>query len=347
MVLPEESKKQLGGDGGTRRRPRLHWSASFFKRDMLTVRWTIPLIVVLAHTLSCRAPGPGRSADHIPESTGDRTRVVLLGTGTPNAEPDRSGPAIAIVVGEQAYLVDCGPGVVRRAAAAAQNGIQALAFPRLTRLFITHLHSDHTAGYADLILTPWVLERKDPLLVFGPKGTQAMTDHLLAAYDADIHMRLDGLEPANGTGFRVRVVEIEPGIIYADENVTVEAFSVDHGNWDQSFGYRFNAPDRSIVVSGDTRPSDNLVRHARGCDVLIHEVYSHAGFQRKPHIWRRYHAAFHTSTLELGRIAERVQPGLLILTHQLFWGATESDLLREIGQVYDGAVVSGNDLDVY
>ena len=109
------------------------------------------------------------------------TRVVLLGTGTPNADPDRFGPSVAIVVGDASYLVDFGVGVVRRAAAAERAGVAALAAPKLTRAFATHLHSDHTLGLADLMLSPWVLDREVPLDLYGPRGLKSMAHHLVAA----------------------------------------------------------------------------------------------------------------------------------------------------------------------
>jgi ribonuclease BN (tRNA processing enzyme) len=271
----------------------------------------------------------------------------LLGTGTPNAEPDRAGSAVAIVVDDTPYLVDLGPGVVRRAAAAYEAGVEGLDVPKLRFAFITHLHSDHTLGYADFIFTPWVLERDVPAEVFGPPGLEAMTDHLIAAYGEDIRVRIDGLEPANPDGYKVVVREIGPGLVYEDENVRVTAFRVQHGSWPHAFGYRFETPDRSIVISGDTRPSPAIAENCRGCDVLIHEVYSQAGFERRDPVWQRYHASSHTSSLELGRIAAEAQPGLLILYHQLLWGSTPAELVDEIRQVYDGDVVYGNDLDVY
>lgn len=274
------------------------------------------------------------------------TKVVLLGTGTPNADPLRHGAAVAVVVNHQAYLVDCGPGVVRRAAAAAQKGIPALAPPRLTRAFLTHHHSDHTAGYPDLILTPWVLGRNEPLVVYGPHGTLVMTDHLLAAYAEDIRERRQGLEPSNDQGHRVFVHEFEAGLIYADDHVQVEAFRVDHGSW-PAFGFRFVTPDRTIVISGDTRPFVGLVDHYRGCDLLLHEVYSGRGFATRPPEWQRYHSQVHTSAQALAALANEARPGLLVLTHQLFWGVTEDELLAEVRARYDGPVVSGRDLDVY
>jgi ribonuclease BN (tRNA processing enzyme) len=275
------------------------------------------------------------------------TKVVLLGTGTPNADPERSGPAVAIVVNETPYLVDFGPGVVRRAAAAHRSGISALKVDNLKRVFATHLHSDHTAGFADLILTPWVLGRDAPLEVYGPDGIQEMTAHILAAYEQDIHMRLYGLEPANDRGHRVNVHTIEPGIVYRDSNVTVEAFPVSHGSWPQSFGYVFRTSDRRIVISGDTAPVESVVEHCQGCDVLIHEVYSQAGFERRSPVWQEYHRSHHTSSRELAQIASRTRPGLLILYHQLFWGTSEEELVAEIREGYDGEVVSGRDLGVY
>jgi ribonuclease BN (tRNA processing enzyme) len=276
-----------------------------------------------------------------------KTQVVLLGTGTPNAEPERSGPAVAIVAGEAAYLVDFGPGVVRRAAAAFQKGVKALAVPNLKKAFVTHLHSDHTAGYADLILTPWVLGRKEPLEVYGPRGITAMTDHLVAAYREDIMVRLDGSEPANQTGFQVNAHEIEAGDIYKDTNVAVTAFPVKHGTWKEAFGYRFKTADRTIVISGDTTPSPTVIEACNGCDLLIHEVYSQAGFAKREPEWQKYHAAFHTSSRELAELAAKAKPGLLVLYHQLIWSSTEEELLSEIRRTYKGKVVSGHDLDVY
>jgi ribonuclease BN (tRNA processing enzyme) len=288
-----------------------------------------------------------RPVQHIMSEAPDRTRIVLLGTGTPNADPDRFGPSVAIVVDGVPYLIDCGAGVVRRAAAAHRLGVSGLQASNLRYLFITHLHSDHTIGYADVIFTPWVLERDVPLKVFGPRGTQRMTDHILAAYDEDIHLRLDGLEPTNSDGYKVEVHEIDPGVIYTDERVTVSAFPVRHGSWKYAYGFRFETPDRAIVVSGDTAPSPQLIEQARGCDVLIHEVYAQAGFEKREPVWQRYHLRFHTSAPQLAEIANQVRPGLLILYHQLFWGTTEVELLEEIRREYRGPVVSGHDLDVF
>ncbi len=274
-------------------------------------------------------------------------QLVLLGTGTPNADPDRFGPSLAVVVDDFPYLVDFGPGVVRRVAAAERAGISGLSVENLTHAFLTHLHSDHTTGYPDLIFTPWVLERRKPMSVFGPVGLQNMTDHILEAYEADIAMRLYGLEPRDDIGYKVHVTEIDTSFVYKDDRVTVTPIPVPHSSWPHAFGYKFEAGGKTIVVSGDTTPSEALVAACNGCDILVHEVYSATKFKERPAAWQRYHADSHTSTLELADIASRARPKLLVLYHQLFWGATPEDLINEIKTLYDGEVVSGNDLDVF
>jgi ribonuclease BN (tRNA processing enzyme) len=283
----------------------------------------------------------------IAEANKTSTQIVLLGTGTPTADPLRSGPSVAIMVNNTPYLIDFGPGVVRRASAAYGMGIKGLWLSNLKHAFVTHLHSDHTAGYADLILSPWVLGRNTPLKVFGPKGIVSMTDHILAAYEEDIRVRVEGLESVSKDGYKVIAHEIERGVVYKDLNVTVEAFPVSHGSWPLAFGYKFRTPDKTIVISGDTAPSESTVKACNGCDVLIHEVYSKAGFERHSPGGKRYNSSFHTSTDELARLALKAKPKLLILYHQLFWGTTEEELLSEIRQIYKGKVVSGKDLDVY
>jgi ribonuclease BN (tRNA processing enzyme) len=173
-----------------------------------------------------------------------------------------------------------------------------------------------------------------------------MTEHILSAYAEDIRERLEGLERANRSGYEVVVREIEAGWVIEDENVRVEAFAANHGSW-PAFGYKFTTPDRVIAVSGDTAPSEGLAEVYRGCDVVIHEVYSWVGLERRPKKWREYHSSVHTSSRELAEIVSQAKPGLLILYHQLFNGVTEAELLREVEEGYGGKVVSGKDLEIY
>ncbi len=283
-------------------------------------------------------------------TTSEVTKVILLGTGTPNPDPKHSGCSVAIVVNDVPYIVDFGPGVVRQAAALSLRyggEIEALNVKNIKRAFLTHLHSDHTVGYPDLIFTPWVMGRDEPLQVYGPEGIVEMTDNILKAYQEDIKYRLYGLEPANNQGWRVNAHEIQQGKIYQDKNVTVEAFHVKHGSWPNAFGFRFTTPDKVIVISGDTRPCENIIKFSQGVDILIHEVYCKKMYDKKNEFWKKYHAKNHTSTYELAEIANKTKPGLIILYHILFWGATENDLLEEIAEKYDGKVVVGIDLGIY
>lgn len=175
----------------------------------------------------------------------DINRVILLGTGTPVPDPDHSGPATAFVVDNDAYLVDFGPGVVRRAKAAVlARRITALEPANLKVAFVTHLHSDHTAGYSDLILTGWTAGRRIPLEVYGPSGLQSMTEHILQAYRVDIETRTnpEGDQRGNSEGWKVNAHEIKSGVIYKDAKVTVTAFPTKHAM--ESYGYRFDTPDR-------------------------------------------------------------------------------------------------------
>ena len=275
------------------------------------------------------------------------TQLVLLGTGTPFANPSTSGPSLAIVVNNVSYIVDCGPGVVRRAEQANQKGIKALAAENLKKLFITHLHSDHTAGYADIIFTPAVLDRNAPLEVYGPLGLKNMTSHILQAYIEDINIRINGLEKGDKNGYKVNVHEVGAGIIYKDSNIIVKAFKVKHGSWKSALGFRFETADKTIVVSGDCTYSEDLIKNAKDCDILVHEVYSEEGLNNREQRWKDYHSTFHTSTSQLAAIANIVKPKLLVLTHQLTFGTSLTSLMEELTKKYKGPVANGNDLDIY
>ena len=278
-----------------------------------------------------------------------RTKVILLGTGNPNPDPKHSGPSIIILIDKQPYLVDFGAGLVRQAAALTPEyggEIEELDIKKLSIAFLTHMHSDHTVGYPDLILTPWVMERETPLEVYGPSGIKEMTQHILKAYQDDIKYRLYGLEPANDIGWRVNAHEISEGIVYEDVNVKVEAFLVKHGTWPNAYGYRFTTSDKVIVISGDTAPCENIIGYGHKADILIHEVYYKGAFDKMDELWKIYHTDHHTSTEQLAKIANETQPGLLVLYHTLFWGASEADILEEIAREYEGQVLVGEDLQV-
>jgi ribonuclease BN (tRNA processing enzyme) len=160
----------------------------------------------------------------------------------------------------------------------------------------------------------------------------------------DIAERLGSSGGPSPAAYQAIVHEIAPGVVYKDARITVRAFSVPHSAWKYAFGYRIDTPDRSIVISGDARANSAIERECNGCDVLIHEVYSDAGFLTIPEARQRYHAQSHTSAAQLGAIAARARPGLLVLYHQLFFGSTDDQLLDEVRAKYSGRVLSARDL---
>ena len=276
----------------------------------------------------------------------DSTTIVLLGTGTPRPDPLASGPATAIVVGERVFLFDAGAGVMRRIAAAK------LPITAPTAVFFTHLHSDHTLGYPDLILTTWVAGRSQPLHAYGPHELARMTNAIIEAWHDDIDIRTNGLEHGTPNGFAVDVHEVSPGIIFDSGGVKITAVPVRHGSWKEAYGYRIDTPTRSITISGDTRPSPELEEASRQVDVLIHEVYPDTGVtppaRHSAREWDLYLKAFHTSASELGALAASAKPGMLILYHFAASAKRDDEVVAAIRkQGYAGRIVVGKDLDRY
>jgi len=326
------------------------------------LRAAIPLAMT-AVLLSCSCI----AQTSLSSTAASHTQIVLLGTGTPVPDPDRSGPATAIVVGDTAYLVDFGPGVVRRAEAAALNRkIPAVEPGNLKVAFVTHLHSDHTSGYSDLILGGWTSGRTVPLEVYGPTGLQSMTEHILQAYRVDIETRTnpDGNQRRFPDGWKVHAHEIKSGVIYKDEKVTITAFATKHAM--ESYGYRFATPDRSIVISGDTNPVEATVNACNGCDVLIHEAQPLELLAKMPESIQSFVAKYHTTTEQLAELAKKAKPKLLVIYHAVSFPpgiapprllppkgsvdalyASPEMLEKEIGSRYSGKFVIGRDLDVY
>jgi ribonuclease BN (tRNA processing enzyme) len=284
-----------------------------------------------------------------------RTKIVMLGTGTPIPDPDRQGQAIAIVVDSVAYLFDAGVGLVRRASAAGKAGIAAFApprpgaqpNPRFEKIFITHLHSDHTMGLADAIFTPWIQGKRDPVDIYGPTGLNYLVQSILDGNAEDLRERSSSPGGPSREGWKANVHEIAPGEVFKDSRITVRAFQVPHSEWPNAYGYRIDTPDRSIVISGDTRESDAVSNACSGCDVLIHEVFSDAGFKTLPAARAPYHAAAHTPATAVGRVATKGRAKMLILNHALFFGATEEQMLNEVKSTFAGRIVIAKDLDIY
>jgi ribonuclease BN (tRNA processing enzyme) len=311
--------------------------------------WFRPLFIAIVE-IAAAIPSIARAQQSAePTATSKPAEIVILGSGYPIPDPERQGPSLAMVVNGKAYVVDAGTGIVRRANAVFQRGLAALRPMDLDIAFLTHLHSDHTLGLPDLIFTPWISERTKPLRLYGPEGTKEMAAHILEAFKEDIQVRIAGSEGGNTTGYKVEAHDVQPGNIYQDANVKVKAFLVKHGSWKEALGYRFDAGGKSIVVSGDTAPAESVVEACGGCDALVHEVYSGRGSKPPNSVeqWMKYMTAFHTSATELGEIAARAKPKVLILTHWILLGnSKEDDMVREIREKYSGPIVIARDLDV-
>ena len=278
------------------------------------------------------------------------TRLAVLGSGTPNPDPRRGGPALLLLVEGVPYLFDFGPGVVRQAAALSGRWggeLEDFEVKDVSTAFLTHLHADHTMGLPDVILTPWIMGRDTPLRLYGPRGTADMVNGILQAYRADINYRLEGLEPANPDGWQVEVHEFLGGQIFRDQRICVEAFPVEHGVMPHCCGYRVTTPDRTVVFSGDSRPCPALLENSRDADYLVHEVYASAGLAGRSRRWQEYHRAHHTSGQQVAALAREVNPRLLILVHSLTWDVSGEELLGEVRAGYRGEVVLADDLQTF
>lgn len=276
-----------------------------------------------------------------------RTRLVLLGTaGGPTPKAKSAAPAQAIVVGDRIYLVDCGDGVAR------QLALAKLPVRQLRSVFITHQHSDHNAGYGPLFLVGWAAGLSSPIDVYGPPPLVEMTERLLQAHRFDIELRMaDEARPPLAPLVRPHEITA-PGIVFEDDRVRVTAALNDHPPIKHSFAFRFDTADRSIVISGDTRYSDNVVKLARGADVLVHEVVSREFWERpdapQPPGVVRHILASHTDVPDVGRVAAAAGVGTLVLSHLVPTegpGApTDEQWIAGVRRHFKGRVLVGRDL---
>lgn len=277
------------------------------------------------------------------------TKVVVLGTGTPVPNGERAGSSIAVIHNDEAYIFDIGAGVVQRAIQAyEQYDIEALYPTKINHLFLTHLHSDHILDFPELLGTYW-WRRESQIQVFGPTGTQAMSDGANAMLAKDTQTRLQDKSPVtNREAYRANITEFdEAGVVFDENGITVEAFPVTHGDWDLSYGFKITTPDKTIVMSGDTSYNDEVKRQAEGADILFHEAISHEGWQNLSEEWQAYHQYAHSLTTEIAELAEEAQPDLLVLYHVLHYGAPIEGVVDEVKQHYTGEVVLAEDLAIF
>ena len=265
--------------------------------------------------------------------------VTLLGTGYPRPDAHHAGPATAIVAGDKWFLVDAGRGTTMRVAGTE------LKYENLRAVFISHLHSDHTAGLPDLFITSWQFGRKTtPLALYGPSGVKQLSDAMLQFFAYDIHIRRDVIEKHPAAGATIATHVVREGVVYDDGDVRVTAFEVDHAPVKPAFGYRFESGGHSIVVSGDTRPNANLIRFAKGADILVQEAYLPEHFDKvdSPAVAAKL-KAYHTSAEEAGEIAAAAGVKTLVLTHLIPAGA-EKTFAERAAKKFHGKIIVGDDL---
>jgi len=288
-------------------------------RILRTFCWTIAGVVLLYSVALVKA-------QHL--------EVTLLGTGTPSPSADRFGPSILVKAGTDWILFDCGRGATQRF---LQSGIPRSELGRVNALFFTHLHSDHTVGFPDFWLRGWTVgQRKVPIRVWGPTGTTDMMNHLSHAYGADIQLRLSPSTSSyplrSPEGVVLIAQDIAEGQVYNENGVRVTAFDVDHGHVKPAFGYRIDYGEYSVVLSGDTRPSENLVHFSAGVDLLIHEVVLN-----KP-------TRIHTTPEQAGEIFARVKPRMAVYSHTSTPIAKNAELIAATRKTYNGPLEVGEDL---
>jgi ribonuclease Z len=275
------------------------------------------------------------------ESSDHLFRVTLLGTGAPPPALDRFGPSTLVEVGKEKLIFDAGRGAMQRL---YQLG---LPFADITGMFLTHHHSDHVVGFPDLWLTGWIGRpwggRKTPLPVWGPAGTVPMMEHLPQAFAVDIRVRTRNY---GADGVMLVPSEIEEGVVFDRNGIKVTTFAVDHGDEHlPALGYRIDYRGYSAVISGDTTFNENLIRHAQGTDLLVHEVVAIGADAPEPPEQQRRIAANHTTVEQAAEVFSRVRPRLAVYTHLLLFGSAKAeDLIPATRRRYSGSLLVGEDL---
>ncbi len=267
----------------------------------------------------------------------DYMRVTLLGTGSPRPDVHRSGPAVLVEAGGEFLIFDAGRGIVQR--------LHQLDIPlsEINKVFITHLHADHISALDDVWLTSRLYQRQQPLRVYGPEGTRDFVQKLQQAYAYDISIRHQNTGLSKDAA-KLIADDIVSGVVYSARGVKVTAFHVEHEPVKPAYGYRIDFGDRSVVISGDTTYSNELIEHARDVDVLIHEI-----FAAEPNILARNPRLqkvkrYHTDSSQMLRVLHKAKPRVAVLTHIILIGVREDTLLEELKNNYEGELYMGEDL---
>ena len=269
-------------------------------------------------------------------------RVVILGSGTPRLDIDRFSQSILVEAGDERLLFDTGRGTAIRLSQMNVN------LSSVNNIFFTHLHSDHIVGFPDVLMTGWVYQREKTLNIFGPSGTKNFVDNIKNAFNEDIKIRLEKPEELKMPGLKTYVKEISDGLVYKSKNVEVHAINVDHGGGvEHAYGYKINYKDKSVVISGDTNYSEELVNAANDVDILIHEIAAAPSSLINKSEKVRGIMNYHTTPEELTKIINQTKAKFTVLNHVLLLGGITEDRVLKLIKTNldkDAEVMFGYDL---
>jgi ribonuclease Z len=323
---------------------------------------TIAAVAALGFTTSALCYEPGWEPRDL--STSETTKVVMLGTGNPMPYPHRNGSSIAVVVNETPYIFDAGEGIWRAMGREmpyfGKSRVKGFTLKKnkATKLFLTHLHTDHTLGVPSLILMPWNLGRTEPLHVYGPPGTMELVTGILQAYRRDIDYRMYSPTEKNSSGWQAVAHEInKEGMVYQDDNIKVYAYKACHGLWPFPISYRIETPDRVVAISGDTTATCDGIRQAgKNADILLIEGFTEKAPLKSKASWpqnkkipvAQQKKLMHSSTKEIVALANKLKPGLLVTYHEQNYTDNPNQIEDEIRKFgWKGKYVSSRDGDIY
>ena len=268
--------------------------------------------------------------------------LTLLGTGCPQVDTGRYGPASLVRHGGLSFLVDCGSGVTQRLVGAGASGREIEA------VFLTHLHSDHVVDLFQLIVSSWHQGRTRAQRIYGPAGTRSFVEAIMAAWRRELAQRIAHERRPTTAALEPEIVEFEAGEIHSQDGVRVIAVEVDHRPVVPAYGFAFEAGGRKLAFSGDTRYCPALIEAARDCDALVHECFIHGAMKPVPGARTQEGidavASYHTLSSEVGPIAAEARAKRLVLNHFVPVRFDKAALLAEVRQAYDGPIVLGEDL---
>tara|TARA_R110001606_G_C15402875_1_gene653458 strand:+ start:13446 stop:14360 length:915 start_codon:yes stop_codon:yes gene_type:complete len=269
----------------------------------------------------------------------DYIEITLLGTGGPPPNIERFGPSTVIETQGRYFVFDVGRGATIRL---QQAGI---SLDKIEQVFLSHLHSDHITGLSDLWLTSWIWQRQNKMKVFGPDGTKDFIQHLEQAFAEDIRLRTlnSGL---NKDQSKIIAEEsaLDNIVVYQKNDIKITAFHVNHGVVEQAYGYKFESAGRKIIISGDTAYSENLIKHAKNADILIHEIAAASTPLLDSNNRLRKIMTYHTDPDQLTKTLIKTHPKYTILNHILLFGISEKEVLEHVKATYDGQLSFGEDL---